>query len=191
MSTIDRKPLRRLQPHQPEATRQSGKTSGWPYRITALALRLAAVALLGRVIWIHLHLWQTGYKHIPTVGPLFLAGALALVGVAVMLLATPSRPLGLLALTLDAGILAALIGSIDLGLFGFTESLNAPFVMESIVVETLAGLALTLWVAVEGIAQHHRQLTNLAVAVKPHDRNDHPAPKTATTIWHEPSTPAA
>jgi hypothetical protein len=45
--------------------------------------------------------------------------------VAAVLLARPSPVVGLLVLAIDTGILASLIGSINLGLFGFTESLTA------------------------------------------------------------------
>jgi hypothetical protein len=35
------------------------------------------VALLAWIGYIHLHLWQEGYRHIPTNGPLFLLDAVA------------------------------------------------------------------------------------------------------------------
>jgi hypothetical protein len=155
-----------------------------------MALRLAAIALLSVVAWIHLHLWQSGYRHIPTIGPLFLAAVLAAAGAAVLLLARPSRMLGTLALALDAGILAALIGSINLGLFGFTESLNAPFVVESILIETLAALALGLWITVDRIAQNQHRLIKLPPAAEELHRNDRLAPNRTATRWHD-SRPSA
>jgi hypothetical protein len=156
----------------------------------AIALRLAAIALLSVVAWIHLHLWQNGYRHIPTIGPLFLAAVLAAAFVAVLLLARPSRMLGMLALAVDAGILAALIGSINIGLFGFTESLNAPFVVESIVIETLAALTLALWITVDRIAQDQHRLIKLPTAAEHRDRNDRLAAKRMATGWHD-SRPSA
>jgi hypothetical protein len=156
----------------------------------ALSLRLAAVAFLSAVAWIHLHLWQTGYRHIPTVGPLFLVTVLAAAGAAAILLARPSRMLGMLALAVDAGILAALIGSITVGLFGFTESLDAPFVVESMMIETLAALALTLWITVDRIAQNQHRPIKLPTANEHLHRRDRPAPKKMATGWHDsrPST---
>jgi hypothetical protein len=151
----------------------------------ALLLRLAAIALLGAVAWIHLHLWQSGYRHIPTIGPLFLAAVVAAAGVAAVLLARPSRVLGLLALAVDAGILAALIGSINLGLFGFTESLNAPFVVESIVIETLTALSLALWITVDRMAQDQHRLISLATAAEHLHRGDVPASKRTATSWYD------
>jgi hypothetical protein len=50
--------------------------SDW-VEILALVLRLVGVGLLSAVGWIHLHLWQAGYRHIPTIGPLFLAAGVS------------------------------------------------------------------------------------------------------------------
>jgi hypothetical protein len=156
----------------------------------ALLLRLAAIALLGAVAWIHLHLWQSGYRHIPTIGPLFLAAVVATAGVAAVLLARPSRVLGLLALAVDAGILASLIGSVNLGLFGFTESLNAPFVAESITIETLAALTLALWITIDRMAQNRHRLINLTTAAEHLHRGDVLASKRTATRWCD-SPPSA
>jgi hypothetical protein len=157
----------------------------------ATALRLAAIALLGAVAWIHLHLWQGGYRHIPTIGPLFLAAVLAAAGVATILLVRPSRMLGMVALAVDAGILAALIGSINVGLFGFTESLSAPFVVESIVIETLAALALALWITVDRLDQNQHRVIKLPTAAEHLHRNGQPPPKTMATPSHDSRTSAS
>lgn len=117
--------------------------------ILAWSSRLGAVALVSYVGWIHLHLWLDGYRRIPTIGPLFLAGAATAFVVAAGLLLWPSRLLGLMGLAIDLGILAALAVSINVGLFGFRESLSAPLVGESIIVELLAAAALISWVAVD------------------------------------------
>jgi hypothetical protein len=156
----------------------------------ALALRLAAIGLLSSVAWIHLHLWQSGYRHIPTIGPLFLAAVLAAAGAAALLLARPRRTLGMLALAADAGILAALIGSINIGLFGFTESLDAPFVAESMVIESLAALVLTLWITFDRMAQNQHRPINLPTAAEHRRRNDRRASKQMATSWHD-SRPSA
>ena len=55
-------------PRSPQA-RSRGRQAG------ALLLRLGCVALLAWIGYIHLHLWQEGYRHIPTNGPLFLLDA--------------------------------------------------------------------------------------------------------------------
>ena len=190
MNTTDHHPGRQGKTSRRRASTRQTTTSPRPYDFLALTLRLAAIALLSAVAWIHLHLWQSGYRHIPTIGPLFLAAVVSATGVAALLLARPSRTLGLLALAVDAGILAALIGSINLGLFGFTESLNAPFVAESITIETLAALTLALWITIDRMAQHQHRPIKLPTAAEPVHRNDRLAPERIAPSWHD-SRPSA
>jgi hypothetical protein len=104
-------------------------------RPVAALLRLGCVALLAWIGYIHLHLWQEGYRHIPTNGPLFLL--------------TWPRPLaGLLAVGYTAATLGALIISLSLGLFGFRESISASYVTESLTIESITVLALLSWTVV-------------------------------------------
>jgi hypothetical protein len=130
--------------------------------VLGLLLRLVAVGLLGAVGWVHLHLWQEGYRHIPTIGPLFLAAAVSALVVGVGLLGRPSRLLGLLGIGTVIGIVAGLIVSVNVGLFGFTESLTAPFAVESIVLETAAAVTLAAWIAVDLLAEsrHSQRATH-------------------------------
>jgi hypothetical protein len=94
-----------------------------PWAILALFLRLVAVGLLSWDGWAHLHLWQDVYHQIPTIGPLFLAGAVSTLVVAAGLLLRPSRLLGIAGVGVEIGILVGLIVSVNFGLFGFKESL--------------------------------------------------------------------
>jgi len=126
-----------------------------PLDIVGLAFRVAAIALLSGVIWIHLNLWSEGYKHIPTIGPLFLLGAISTIAFSAVLFLWPSRLLGFLALATDLGVLVSLIVSINIGLFGFKESLHASFVVEAIVIEALAAAALIGWVVIDYAAESH------------------------------------
>ena len=98
---------------------------------------------------------------------------------------------GVLALVIDAGVLAALIGSINIGLFGFTESLNAPFVMESILIETLTALALASWITVDRMAQNQHRIIKLPTPAEHLQRNDRPAPTRTATSWNDSRTPAS
>jgi hypothetical protein len=135
--------------------------------VLTLLLRLVAVGLLGGVGWVHLHLWQEGYRHIPTIGPLFLAAAVSALVVGVALLGRPNRLIGVLGFGTVIGILAGLIVSVNVGLFGFTESLTAPFAVESIVLETTAAVTLAAWIAVDLLAEsrHRDQTTQAAGAL--------------------------
>lgn len=114
-----------------------------------LFLRLVCVGLLTALAWVHFHLWDVGYRHIPTIGPLFLVTAIGALTAAVGMLVRASRFFGVLALGLVMGAFAALIVSINVGLFGFTESLSAPYVVESVVLEMLATVTLASWVVLD------------------------------------------
>jgi hypothetical protein len=114
-------------------------------RAAALLLRLGCVALLAWIGYIHLHLWQEGYRQIPTDGPLFLLDAVAAFVLAAALLVWPRPLAGLLAAGYTASTLGALIVSLTVGLFGFRESISASFVTQSLIVETITMLALLAW----------------------------------------------
>ena len=113
--------------------------------VVALLLRLGCVALLAWIGYVHLHLWQEGYRQIPVNGPLFLLDAVAGFGLAGVLLAWPRPLAGLLAAGYTAATLGALIISLSVGLFGFRESISASFVTESLTIESITALGLISW----------------------------------------------
>jgi hypothetical protein len=120
-------------------------------RFTTTITLLAGAALAATSGAIHLHLWADGYRTIPTIGPLFLFQGIAGVVLAVVLAASRR----LLAALATAGFLVATIGgfllSVYVGLFGFSDTLAAPWAGVSLVVEIIgtvvlvAGSALLLW----------------------------------------------
>ncbi len=105
-----------------QVTVDSGKNPsaeiGWPWR---LGLRLAGAGLLLAVGGIHLDLYLTGYRNIPTIGWLFLLQVIGAFALALAVLVTGSR----LAAAAGAGFALATLGgyllSIWFGLFGFKE----------------------------------------------------------------------
>jgi hypothetical protein len=119
-------------------------------RISLIAGRVAVAALVVWTGWIHYHLWSGGYRHIHLIGPLFIANAVGALALAVGLLVAPRRllPLAAAGAVLFAGsTLVGLAVSVNAGLFGFHESMNAPFARESVFVEgavLLAGAALAV-----------------------------------------------
>jgi hypothetical protein len=126
---------------------QIGSRHGAVY-LCAVALRLGGTGLLVWVAAIHLDLWSEGYRHIPTDGPLFLADAIGGFALAAILLAWPRPLAGLLGTGFMVSTLAALILSINVGLFGFQESIRASFVVESILLELLGAVALISWTVI-------------------------------------------
>jgi hypothetical protein len=125
--------------------RVPGRPGSAGRRAAALLLRLAGVALLGWIGYIHLHLWLEGYRQIPTDGPMFLLDAIAGFAVATALLVRPAPLAGLLSVGYAAATLGALLISLTVGLFGFHESLSASYVVLSLTVEAITTLALLSW----------------------------------------------
>jgi hypothetical protein len=118
--------------------------------VVTLSGRLVGAALLVAMGWIHLHLYNTGYRTVATIGPLFLLNAVLGAVAALVVLVVPRRWLGwasLVGAVLQASTLGALLLSLTVGLFGFHESTKAPLVTTTIVVE-LAGAVVLLALAV-------------------------------------------
>ena len=96
---------------------------GWP----AVILRVVGSGLLIATAAIHLDLYLTGYRTIPTIGWLFLLQVIAAFGLGLAVLAIPRRlvTLSRLAAAAGAGFALATLGgyllSVWTGLFGFKE----------------------------------------------------------------------
>ena len=147
-------PARRPRPGAPAAAdhfpwRVARLLNYRPVQVTAPALRwtvngltwTGALLILVSAI-IHVRLWAYGgYQGITVIGPLFLAQGVAGILLAVAL--GVFRRLGLI--VAGAGLLAAtavgLLLSVHVGLFGFRESMAAPYAEMSLVVE-IAGAVL-------------------------------------------------
>ena len=117
--------------------------SGSTARRAAITLGLVVgSALLASSGVIHLQLWATGYRTIPTIGPLFLLQGIAGVLLAVVLLLWRR----LLLVVAGAGFLVATIGgllvSVKFGLFGFMDTLAAPYAGLSVVLESAGAVVL-------------------------------------------------
>jgi predicted lipoprotein with Yx(FWY)xxD motif len=131
---------------------------GWP----TVILRVAGSGLLIATAAIHLDLYLTGYRTIPTIGWLFLLQVIAAFALGLAVLAIPRRPAAAalasrLAAAVGAGFALATLGgyllSVWIGLFGFKE------------VRTTAGIVAGL-VEVAAFAV----LAALALAPAPADR---------------------
>jgi len=92
---------------------------------------------------IHYYLWAgQGYRHIPTIGPLFIAQAV--VGVVLAIATVLLRKLSLLLAEVGYAFSSAggLIISVNFGLFGWQESMSAPYAGLALGVELAAGALL-------------------------------------------------
>jgi len=126
-------------PHKPAPQHAAGRRA-----VTALS-RLAGAGLLAWIGYIHLHLWQEGYRSIPTDGPLFLLDAIAAFAFAALLVLRPRPLAGLLSAGFTLSTIGALLVSLSIGLFGFHESIAASFVVQSLAIESLAVIILATW----------------------------------------------
>ncbi len=86
-----------------------------------LVLRLVGAGCLLGTAGIHLDLYLTGYRYIPTIGVLFLAQVAAGLVVSALVLALPSRIVALLGAGFAVATLGGYILSLWVGLFGFNE----------------------------------------------------------------------
>src|SRR5579864_9471032 len=134
-----------LRLRQLASPRRQHTAGGTTRRAAALLLRLACVALLAWIGYIHLHLWLEGYRQIPTDGPLFLLDAVAGFALAASLLAWPRPLAGLLAAGYVVSDIGALLISLTVGLFGFKESVSAAYVVQTLVIEAITLVALVGW----------------------------------------------
>ena len=113
--------------------------------LAILAVRILGALLLADTGAIHLYLYLHGYRTTAIIGPLFLLNGVLAGIAAVLVLITPRRWLGLVALAgglLELGTLAALVVSLTVGLFGFHESTKAPLVGTTIAVESAGTIIL-------------------------------------------------
>lgn len=114
---------------------------GSPGPIVSVAGWIGAVLLVVSAI-IHLHLWSQSYQHIPTIGPLFLIQGI--VGIILAVLVAVFRRLVVLAAAalFALGTIGGLLLSVYVGLFGFQDSLSAPYAATSLIVEAIAFVVL-------------------------------------------------
>jgi hypothetical protein len=110
-------------------------------RAASAVARVAGAALLAWSAEIHLHLWMDGYRHIPTIGPLFLFQAIGGLVLAALVASTRRLIPTLVGVAFLGSTIGGLVISAWVGLFGFHDGFDAPFAHLSLVVE-VAGVAL-------------------------------------------------
>jgi hypothetical protein len=102
---------------------------------------VVGAALVASTAAIHLHLWLAGYRHVPRIGPLFLAQAVSGILLAPVL-GWGRRIIVVLGAALYmAASAAGLILSATVGFLGIHDGLGVPWAATSLIVELL-GLVL-------------------------------------------------
>jgi hypothetical protein len=103
---------------------------------------------------IHLHLWLHGYRHVPTIGPLFLAQGIVGLAIAAAALTVRRWVTAVAGAIYLAATSAGLLLSATVGLFNFHDGLDAPYAGLSLTVQ-LAGIFL-FTLAVMASTRAHR-----------------------------------
>ena len=111
--------------------------------VSTLALVVLSAVMTAASAIVHLHLWDEpdGYRAVPTIGPLFLGQGIVGCVLAVLMVAFRRAALSAAAAVYNALSIGGLVISINIGLFGYPETLDAPFVKESLVVEAIGMVA--------------------------------------------------
>jgi hypothetical protein len=123
-------------------------------RTVATAAIVAGAALMVTTAAIHLHLWVAGYRHVPRIGPLFLAQAVTGFVAAPLVVWGRQVVLVLAAAGYMLASAAGLLLSATVGFLGLHDGLGVPWAMTSLVVE-LVGFVL---LASAGLVQFLRRL---------------------------------
>jgi hypothetical protein len=123
--------------------RHSPAPTGTRHAMVANVLTWAGSTLVVASSVVHFELWDDhGYRNIPTIGPLFLMQAV--VGVVLALGTSVTRRV--LLVLAEAGFIlstaAGLIISVNFGLFGWQESMSAPYAGLALAVELAAAALL-------------------------------------------------
>lgn len=129
-------------------------------RSVLMAARLLGAGLTAVMGLIHLRLWLDGYREIPIIGTLFILNTICSAALAIALLTMPARlrrPVAVITSLFTAGSLAGLIASLTIGLFGVHETLQAPSVVATLIVEPVGVLVLLFAVVLpDGRRRHQR-----------------------------------
>jgi len=98
----------------------------------AMVLGAVLVAASGTI---HLHLWMGGYRNIHIIGPMFLAQAISAFAIAIAIAVLRWATLALVGAALLAGTIGGLLATVWHGVFGFQDSLGAPYAGLSLFME--------------------------------------------------------
>lgn len=112
----------------------------WPGPAVAwrTATNLFMLAGAGSLAWsaaIHLDVWRSGYRSIPTIGPLFLFQIVTGFVLAVVVAGFRRLVPAMVGAVFLASTIGGLVLSVEVGLFGFRDSFRSPFATLSVVVE--------------------------------------------------------
>ncbi len=112
----------------------------------ALGAVLAAAILMICSGLIHIHLWDIAYRHVATLGPLFMVQAVAALVLGVVLVVTRVVVVALGCVALMVGTTVGFVLADTVGIFGFKLPVVTGWAYESLVAELLSSLVLAVLV---------------------------------------------
>jgi predicted lipoprotein with Yx(FWY)xxD motif len=131
-----------------------------------MLLRVAGTGLLWAAAAMHLDLYLTGYRTIPTIGPLFLFQVVVAFALGGLLLVTPSR----LAAAAGAGFALSTLGgyllTVQFGLFGFREVRTTAGIVSGII-DVAAFAVLAVYAAMPSVGARGEASASIPLAFGP------------------------
>jgi len=113
--------------------RRLTKSTGW----VATAAYVVGGLLLVCSAYIHVRLWKSeGYRHIPTIGPLFVVQSIVGMVIGVAVVAVRRVWVAVLGAGFAVSTMAGFLLSVEVGLFGFQDTWSAPFAKEAFLIES-------------------------------------------------------
>jgi hypothetical protein len=109
-------------------------------RIAILALCIVEAGLMVTSGVIHLHLQQTAYQHVKTIGPLFIVQFISCLVLAAALLVTRHAVVAAAGVALMAGTIVGFILVRTVGLFGFKLPYSTTLANQVLVVEAVGAV---------------------------------------------------
>ena len=109
------------------------------------AVAAAAVLMICSGL-IHIHLWDIAYRHVATLGPLFLVQAVAAMVLALVLIVTRVVVVALACIVLMLGTVVGFILADTVGIFGFKLPVVTGWAYEALLCELLSALVLSVLV---------------------------------------------
>jgi hypothetical protein len=130
--------------------------------VVAVGAVVAAAILMICSGLIHIHLWGIAYRHVATLGPLFLVQAVAAMALALVLVVTRVVVVALACMVLMVGTMVGFVLAASVGFFGFTLQIVTAWAYEALGAELLSALVLGVlvlrsWRAVQAQAQAQAQ----------------------------------
>jgi hypothetical protein len=110
--------------------------------VVALGAVVAAAILMICSGLIHIHLWDIAYRHVATLGPLFLVQAIAALAFAVVLAVVRVVVVALASMVLMLGTVVGFIMADTVGIFGFTLPALTGWAYEALITEVVGAVVL-------------------------------------------------